>query len=125
LARALKTPVQIGENFSLPAAMEAAIAAGAADLVMPDLERIGGVTGWLRAAELAATQRVPMSSHLYPEISAHLLAATPTAHWLEYVDWADKIVAEPLEIADGHAVVPERPGNGLAWNAAAVERYRV
>ena len=96
LARELKTPVQIGENFSLPAAMEIALAAKASDLVMPDLERIGGVTGWLRAAKLAAAQRMPMSSHLYPEFSAHLLAATPTAHWLEYVDWADKIVAEPL-----------------------------
>lgn len=125
LARALSTPIQIGENFSLPAAMETALATGAADLVMPDLERIGGVTGWLRAAELAAARSLPMSSHLYPEISVHLLAATPTAHWLEYVDWADKIVAEPLEIADGHAIVPARPGNGLEWNAAAVERYRV
>ena len=125
LARELKTPIQIGENFSLPAAMEVALAAGSADLVMPDLERIGGVTGWLRAAELAAAHRLPMSSHLYPEVSAHLLAATPTAHWLEYVDWAEKIVAEPLQIADGHAVVPERPGSGLSWNAAAVERYRV
>ena len=56
LARELKMPVQIGENFSLPAAMEAALAAKASDLVMPDLERIGGVTGWLRAAELAAAQ---------------------------------------------------------------------
>ena len=56
---------------------------------------------------------MPMSSHLYPEVSAHLLAATPTAHWLEYVDWADKIVTEPLEIVDGHAVVPQRPGSGI------------
>ena len=125
LARELKTPVQIGENFSLPSAMEAALAAGACDLVMPDLERIGGVTGWLAAAKIAAAHRMPMSSHLYPEISAHLLAATPTAHWLEYVDWADKIVTEPLEIRDGHAIVAARPGNGLDWNAAAVERYRV
>ena len=125
LARALNTPIQIGENFSEPAAMQAALAAGAADLVMPDLERIGGVTGWLRAADIAVAHRLQMSSHLYPEISAHLLAATPTAHWLEYVDWADKILAEPLEIEDGHAVVSQRPGNGLAWNAAAVERYRV
>lgn len=125
LARALNTPIQIGENFSETTAMEAALAAGAADLVMPDLERIGGVTGWRHAAALAAAHRIAMSSHLYPEVSAHLLAATPTAHWLEYVDWADKIVAEPLEIADGHAVVPDRPGNGLSWNAAAVERYRV
>jgi len=125
LARELKMPVQIGENFSLPAGMEAALAAKACDLVMPDLERIGGVTGWRRAAELAAAQRLPMSSHLYPEFSAHLLAATPTAHWLEYVDWADKIVTEPLRIEDGHAIVPDRPGSGIAWNAAAVERYRV
>jgi mandelate racemase len=125
LARELKMPVQIGENFSLPAAMEMALAAKACDLVMPDLERIGGVTGWRRAAEIAAAQRVPMSSHLYPEFSAHLLAATPTAHWLEYVDWADKLLAEPLRIEDGHAVVPERPGSGVVWNAAAVERYRI
>ena len=93
LVRELKTPIQIGENFSESSAMAAALAAGAADYVMPDLERIGGVTGWLRAAALAATSRIEMSSHLYPEVSAHLLAATPTRHFLEYVDWADKIFA--------------------------------
>jgi mandelate racemase len=125
LVRELKTPIQIGENFSESAAMAVALAAGAADYVMPDLERIGGVTGWLRAAALAATHRVEMSSHLFPEVSAHLLAATPTAHFLEYVDWADKILAEPLEIVDGFAVVPQRPGNGLAWDAKAVEKYRI
>src|SRR5262245_54305831 len=125
LARELKTPIQIGENFSESAAMAVALAAGAADYVMPDLERIGGVTGWLRAAALAATHHVAMSSHLFPEVSAHLLAATPTAHFLEYVDWADKILVEPLEIVDGFAVVPRRPGNGLTWDAKAVEKYRV
>ncbi len=125
LARELKTPIQIGENFSESAAMAVALAAGAADYVMPDLERVGGVTGWLRAAALAATHRVEMSSHLFPEVSAHLLAATPTAHFLEYVDWADKILAEPLEIVDGFAVVPQRPGNGLIWDAKAAEKYRI
>jgi mandelate racemase len=92
---------------------------------MPDLERIGGVTGWQRAAALAAAHRIAMSSHLFPEVSAHLLAATPTAHWLEYVDWANAIVEQPLQIADGFAVVPDRPGNGLTWNASAVERFRM
>ena len=125
LVRELKTPIQIGENFSESAAMAMALAAGAADYVMPDLERIGGVTGWLRAAALAATHRIEMSSHLFPEVSAHLLAATPTAHFLEYMDWADKILAEPLEIVDGFAVVPQRPGNGLTWDAKAVEKYRI
>ena len=125
LAHELATPIQIGENFSESAAMAAALAAGAADDVMPDLERIGGVTGWLRAAALAATHRIEMSSHLFPEVSAHLLAATPTCHFLEYVDWADKILQEPLAIVDGCAVVPQRPGNGLAWDNKAVEKYRI
>ena len=125
LVRELVTPIQIGENFSESSAMAVALAAGAADYVMPDLERIGGVTGWLRAAALAATHRIEMSSHLFPEVSAHLLAATPTAHFLEYMDWADRILAQPLEIVDGFAIVPQRPGNGLTWDAKAVEKYRI
>ena len=124
LARELTVPIQIGENFSLVAGMQAALDAGACDLVMPDLERIGGVTGWRLAAALAAERNIKMSSHLYPETSAHLLAATPTAHFLEYVDWADKILQEPLQIVDGEAVIADRPGSGVVWNAAAVERYR-
>jgi mandelate racemase len=124
LAKALTTPVQIGENFSLPIAMETALAAGAADYVMPDLERIGGVTGWRQAAVLAAEHRIKMSSHLFPEVSAHLLAATPTCHFLEYMDWADALVQEPLRIVDGHAIIPNRPGNGLVWDQAKVARLR-
>ena len=125
LVRELKVPVQIGENFSLVQSMASAIAAGAADYVMPDLERIGGVTGWCEAAGLAAAHGIEMSSHLFPEVSAHLLAATPTAHWLEYMDWADAVTEQPLAIMDGHAVPPDCPGNGLAWNPEAVERYRI
>ena len=125
LARELVTPIQIGENFSEPHSMAEALEMQACDYAMPDLERIGGVTGWRGAAALAAARAVPMSSHLFPEISAHLLAVTPTAHWLEYVDWADAIVEEPLAIVDGHAVIPARPGNGLAWNKEAVARYRM
>jgi mandelate racemase len=124
VARELSTPVQIGENFSLPHSMEEALAAGASDCVMPDLERIGGVSGWRDAAQLAAVNRVPMSSHLFPEVSAHLLAATPTCHYLEYVDWADALLQEPMAIVGGQAIVPDRPGNGMVWNKDAVARYR-
>jgi mandelate racemase len=125
LARELATPIQIGENFSGPRAMAEALAASACDYVMPDLERIGGVSGWLRAAGFAAARDIEMSSHLFPEVSAHLLAVTPTRHWLEYVDWANPILAEPLRIVDGKAVISDRPGNGLAWNEDAVARYRL
>ncbi len=78
-----------------------ALAAGACDYVMPDAARIGGVSGWIQAAGIAAAHGIEMSSHLLPEISAHLLAASPTCHYLEYVDWADAILEEPLQIQDG------------------------
>jgi mandelate racemase len=116
LAKAIATPVQIGENFSQVYDMQKALDARASDLVMPDLERIGGITGWQRAGALAAEAGMPMSSHLYPEVSAQLLCATPTAHWLEYVDWMNPLLAEPLKIVDGMAVPSERPGVGLEWN---------
>ncbi len=125
VAAELKTPVQIGENFSEVTAMAEAIAAKACDFVMPDLERIGGVSGWQRAAALAFANGIEMSSHLFPEVSTHLLAATPTCHFLEYVDWADKILQEPLRIVDGAAAARDRPGNGLVWDADAVRRYRL
>lgn len=125
LARELDTPIQIGENFAGPQAMALAITAGAADFLMPDLERIGGVSGWQRAAALASVAGIELSSHLFPEVSAQLLAASPTAHWLEVVDWANPILAEPLKIVDGLAQPSTAPGSGLAWDAAAVARYRL
>jgi len=125
LAAELQTPIQIGENFYGPRAMSAAIEAKACDYVMPDLERIGGVTGWLCAAAIADDARVPMSSHLFPEVSAHAMAATPTAHWLEYCSWANLVLETPLRVAGGHAHITEAPGTGLDWNEDAVARYRV
>src|SRR5258707_5517831 len=94
----LATPIQIGENFMGPEQAAQALAAGASDYVMPDAERIGGVTGWMRAVALAQGAGLEMSSHLFPEVSCHLLAATPTAHWLEFVDWAAPILEEPVTI---------------------------
>ena len=123
IARVVSTPVQIGENFSQVYDMQHALDAHACDLVMPDLERIGGISGWQRASALASEAGLPMSSHLYPEVSAHLLSATPTAHWLEYVDWMNPLLTEPLAIVNGQAVVSERPGLGLAWNDEMVRRY--
>lgn len=123
LARELSTPIQIGENFLGPRAMAAALSAGAADYVMPDLARIGGVTGFMRAVALADAAGVEISSHLYPEVSVHLLAAAPTGHFLEYVDWAAPILARPLQVADGQAEPGDAPGTGLDWNEEAVARF--
>jgi len=96
------TPVEIPLNFVLGTSMGAV---RAAPLLLIDLETEEGVTGWRQAADLAAVNHGKMSSHLFPEVSAHLLAATPTCHFLEYVDWADVLVEAPLAIVDGHAIV--------------------
>lgn len=125
VAAALRAPVQLGENFCYPPDMARALAAGACDLVMPDLERIGGVSGWIQAAGLAAANGIEMSSHLFPEVSAQLLCATPTAHWLEYVDWANPLLREPLRVRDGRVETPGRPGNGLDFDRDAVEAHRL
>ncbi|MCC7549853.1 MAG: mandelate racemase [Burkholderiales bacterium] len=123
LARELKTPVQIGENIYGPRSFLEAVRAEAADLYMPDLMRIGGVTGWMRAAAIAGAAGHPMSSHLYPEVSAHLLRATESADWLEYRDWGNPIVAQPFQVENGQCIVPDRPGNGIDWNEDAVAKY--
>jgi mandelate racemase len=85
--------------------------------------RIGGVSGWLQASKLAEKAGLPLSSHLYPEVSAHLLAASPTAHWLEYVDWAEPFLETGLSVAAGQASVPAVAGTGVAWDEAAIRRY--
>ena len=121
----LPCPLQIGENFDGPEGVHDALSAGAADLVMLDAARIGGVTGWMRGAAIAAAHGMAVSSHLFPEISVHLLAATPGAHWLEYVSWADAILREPMVIAQGIARPPQRPGLGLQWCPKGLARYRV
>jgi len=123
IAREVATPIQLGENFMGPEQMAQALAAGACDYAMPDAQRIGGVTGWMRAAALAQGAGMEMSSHLFPEVSCHLLAATPTCHWLEYVDWADPILQEPLVVKNGFVSIPARPGAGIEWNEDAVKRY--
>jgi len=125
IAREAKTPIQCGENWWGPLDMQHAIDNRASDYMMPDVMKIGGVTGWLRAAALAQTKGIPLSSHLWPEISAQLLCATPTAHWLEYADWWNPVIREPLHIENGTADVSGVTGSGVEWNNQAVEKYSV
>src|SRR5882757_1449413 len=116
--------VQAGENWWFPRGFAEAIAVGASDFIMPDLMKVGGVTGWMRVAAQAEAASIPMSSHLFAEASAHLLAVTPTAHWLEFLDFAGGILAKPAEIVDG-TVTARGPGLGLEWNETAVAKYLV
>jgi mandelate racemase len=124
LAVELKTPIQIGENFYGPRDLHRALQCKACDYVMPDFMRIGGVTGWMRAAAIAGAAGVPMSTHLYPEVAAHVMRVTETAHWLEWQDWADPILQRPYQIKDGRLHIPDVPGVGLEWNEDAVTAHR-
>jgi mandelate racemase len=123
IAREAATPIQAGENWWGALDMQHALDANASDYLMPDVMKIGGVTGWLRAAALAHAANKKASSHLWPEISAQLLSVTPTAHWLEYADWWNAVVAEPLVVTDGQASFDGVIGSGVEWNAKAIERY--
>ena len=125
LAAELKSPIQIGENFYGPHALHSALQMKACDLVMPDFMRIGGVTGWQRAAAIAGAAGIPMSTHLYPEVAAHVMRVTETAHWLEWQNWADPILEQPFEIKDSQLHIPDVPGVGLAWNEDAVAAHLV
>jgi mandelate racemase len=122
LTRELRTPVQLGENFYGPRDLWRAVELGAGDYVMPDLMRIGGVSGWLRSVPIAAAKGIEVSTHLYPEVAAHLMRVTETAHWLEWQDWADPILKEPFEVREGRLIIADRPGSGIEWDEAAVRR---
>jgi mandelate racemase len=119
------TPIQLGENWWGVPDMAKSVAAGASDLVMLDAMKVGGVTGWRSAAAVAEAAGLPASSHLFVEVSAHLLAVTPTCHWLEHLPVADPVLREPMRPRDGHAEACDAPGVGLEWDEAAVGRYAV
>jgi mandelate racemase len=124
LAAELKTPIQIGENFYGPRELHKALQKKACDFVMPDFMRIGGVTGWLKSAAIAGAAGVPMSTHLYPEVAAHVMRVTETAHWLEWQDWTDPILQQPYAVKNGFVHIPDVPGIGLEWNEDAVAAHR-
>jgi mandelate racemase len=125
LAQTMRTPLQVGENFYGARDLFQFLSAGAVHYAMADLMRIGGVTGWLRTAAVAGAAGVQLSNHLYPEISAHLLRVTETAHWLEWVDWASPILAEPLEPSEGAITARDRPGAGISWDEKSVSKYTI
>jgi mandelate racemase len=125
IANEARTPICIGENWWGPHDLQKSLEAGACDYGMPDAMKIGGVTGWLRAAALAEPVGLPLTSHIFPEVSSHLLASSPTAYRLEYLDTAGPILKEAVRIEDGHALVPEGPGIGLEWDEEAVSRFLI
>ena len=124
LAEALPLDIVAGENAYMPAGAKQLIDGRAVDVLMPDLQRIGGVTGWLRTRALAQDSGVPLTAHLFPEVNVHLMAAEAEGA-VEWVSWLSPLLAEPLQVCDGKLAVPTRPGIGLRFDEAAVRAHEV
>ncbi|MCJ9749536.1 mandelate racemase/muconate lactonizing enzyme family protein [Neorhizobium sp. BETTINA12A] len=123
VARALRMPVASGENEYTRYGFRRMIEMGAASILMPDLQRVGGVTEFARVGALAASFDLPISSHLFPEMSLQLLAHVPTAHSLEYVEWFAPLYEEKIGLVDGTAQIPDAPGWGMSLDRDAIHRH--
>jgi mandelate racemase len=123
ISREIRTPIQCGENWWGVRDMQHAVEARASDYMMADVMKIGGVNGWLRAAALSEVHGIRLSNHLWPEISAQLLCVTPTAHWLEYTDWWNVVIKEPLRVEKGMPCLEGVVGTGVEWHEEMARRY--
>jgi L-alanine-DL-glutamate epimerase-like enolase superfamily enzyme len=124
VAAALTMRVATGETDYGSLGMKRHLDLRAADVLMPDLQRMGGVTEFMKAAALCEAYHQPVSSHLFTETSCHLLAASPNALILEHMSWWQELYAEPLAVVDGCVVVPDRPGIGLSLDQNALARFK-
>ncbi|MCI0528193.1 MAG: hypothetical protein L0Y56_12210, partial [Nitrospira sp.] len=125
VAEAVDIPLASGETVYARDGILRMLQQRAADILMPDLARMGGITEWRKAATLADTFHIPVSPHIYTEFTAHATAATPNATVCEYMPWFDDLVVHPFKIEEGYLVLPEEPGLGLTLNWKAVEKYAV
>lgn len=123
VAESIRTPVQRGENWFGSSEMSLSLRAGESDIAMLDVMKIGGVSGWMRAAAIAHEHRTPVSSHIFHEISSHLMAASSLPGWVEYLPLAEAILQSPVTLANGRIVPNSSPGTGLDWDREAVARF--
>lgn len=122
LTSSTSTPVGAGESLESLDEVEMLLELHGADVLTLDVVRMGGVSGWLEAANHAAGAGRPVCSHAFPEFSVHLLAASETGRWLEYHDYIAPLLTRPVRISAGRAGVPSEPGAGLDWDEAALKK---
>jgi L-talarate/galactarate dehydratase len=125
VADALATPVAAGEYHYGIVPFRHLLEARSIDVVMIDLVRVGGITQWMKVAGMAEAFNLPVVSHLLPEIHVHLVAAIPNGLTVEYMPWSLRLFEETPALEQGQLVVPAKPGLGLVFDRAALERYRV
>lgn len=119
LAATFDTPIATGEMLTSAAEHGDLIRHRAADYLMPDAPRVGGITPFLKIAAQAEHAGLMLGPHFAMELHVHLGAVYPTEPWVEHFDWLEPLFNERLEIADGRMLVPTRPGLGLSLSEQA------
>jgi len=125
VARQGGLPVASGENLRALADFQQLISAGAASYPEPDVTNCGGITAFMKIAHLAEAFNLPVTSHGAHDVTVHLLAALPNRSYLEAHGFGlDRFIVEPLVIAEGFAIAPDRPGHGIAFDWNGLEGLR-
>ena len=125
IRQALAIPIATGETEYTRYGMKSIIEAAAADILMPDLQRIGGPTEFRRAGALAAAHDIPVSTHIFTEHSLSVAASLPNCISVEHMPWSAPILNEEMELLEGEILEPERPGTGFTFDRKADERFRL
>jgi L-alanine-DL-glutamate epimerase-like enolase superfamily enzyme len=123
VANALDMPVAVGETFCTKQGFRPLLEKGSGDILIVDVQRVGGVTEFMKVAAMAQAWNRPVASHLFHDVSVHLIAAIPNGLIVEYMPWWDVIYEEPPQVRDGMMTVPEGPGWGMKLNPAALKKY--
>ncbi|MBI2872691.1 MAG: mandelate racemase/muconate lactonizing enzyme family protein [Chloroflexi bacterium] len=125
VAHAITAPVTAGEyHWGMPP-LRVLLENEAVDILMVDLMRVGGITDWMKAAGMAEGFRVPVASHICPEVLCHTVAAVPNGLTVEYMPWSFRILEEPPKVEKGMLVLPQHPGTGVRLDERAVKQYAV
>ncbi|HJZ34198.1 MAG TPA: mandelate racemase/muconate lactonizing enzyme family protein [Hyphomicrobiaceae bacterium] len=126
IAREGGIAIATGENFRTLWEFQHMIAAGGVSYPEPDVTNCGGITVFMKVAHLAEAHNLPVTSHGAHDLSVHLLAASPNRSYLEAHGFGlDRYIADPLELRDGCARAPDRPGHGIGFDWKALERVRI
>ena len=123
IASALTMPVCAGEYLYGIEPHRQSLAHHSVDIVMIDLLRAGGITGWMKIAALAEAFNRPVVSHLLPEIQVHTVAAAPNGMTVEYMPWTQRLFEDPPMPVKGEMTVPNAPGLGLKFAPDLFEKY--
>ncbi len=125
VAESLDVPVASGENIYTSLGFSRMLEMRAADILMPDLVCVGGITEFLKVARMAEAKGIPLTPHIFPEESMHLAGTVPACLYVEHMDWFSPLYAEKIEMRNGLIVLPDRPGFGFTFSWDAIERYRL